>query len=465
MGKYAKKGGVRGPVVTPLEEIVPVNIKVVGRPEWLRDRFTEDAILPHEKIVIYDHKDLTPVFATLIEMKFRGVDTETTGPVIVGDKYFSMNPINDGTEIVLLQIGNEEVTFLIDPDLLSEFKSLLESLDHVHILHNAIYDFKWLLVKKGIHMARMYCSMLAEQLLTSGLMGMKVSLEDTVRRYDPYRLISKAVRSLFIHFTGQMNRKMVYYAGRDIPLLFPVYWGQKARIKKYKGMAVCAQDEFETIPCTAEMEGVFRPGERPGGVSLDRIIIQQIIDYTIDREHETGGRILQIFDSKMKENGSATELLFADMGHSFDLGSNAAKLNALRELDIDLDDIKRDTLKELASQGNFDNETREMLLLMGEFSNIQKMKTTYGQNMLDKINKKTDKWQPVFFQLGSGEMEGRKSGSKDTIATGRMSSDAQQFPKPGVKYAPVKREAERNTVIAHFAEQLAAIGVQQEVYA
>lgn len=464
MTRTRKSGANRGPVVTPLEEIVPVNFKVVGRPEWFRDRFTEDAVLPHEKIVIYDPKDLLPVFSVLIEMKLRGVDTETTGPYIPGDKYFAMNPINKDTEIVLLQIGNEEMTFLVDPDLIEEFKAILESLEHLHILHNAIYDFKWILVKKGIHMARMYCSMLAEQLLKSGLLGMKVSLEDTVRRYDPYRLINKAVRSLFIHFTGQMNRKMVYYAARDIPLLFPVYRGQLADLRRLK-METCARDEFECIPCTAEMEGVFRPGERPGGVDLDRQVVEQIIEYTCDREQEVSKRILEIFDSKMKEQGNATEMLFADMGHSFNLGSNAAKLAALRELDLDLDDIKRDTLKEMASSGDLDDEMREMLLLMGEFSNIQKMKTTYGQNMLDKINQYTHKWHPVFHQLGSGEMEGRKSGSKDTIATGRMSSDAQQFPKPSEKYALVKKESEKQLVMTHFAEKLAEIGVQQEVYA
>jgi hypothetical protein len=464
MARNRKLGSSRGPIVTPLEEHVPVNIKVVGRPEWFRDRFTEDAVLPHEKIVVYDRKDLLPVFAALIEMKFRGVDTETTGPYKSGDKYFSMNPINEGTEIVLLQIGNEDITFLVDPALLDEFKPLLESLDHVHILHNALYDFKWLLVKKGIHMARMFCSMLAEQLLTSGLMGMKVSLEDTVRRYDPYRLINKAVRSLFIHFTGRMNRKMVYYAGRDIPLLFPVYRGQRERLQRLQ-MITVAQDEFEAVPCTAEMEGVFRPGERVGGVDLDTTVIQQIIDYTVDREQETGNRILQIFDSKMKEKGNATEMLFADMGHSFDLGSNAAKLRALHDIDIDLDDIKRDTLKEMAHSGDLDDDTRELLLLMGEYSNIQKMLTTYGQNMLDKINPYTHKWHPVFHQLGSGEMEGRKSGGKDTIATGRMTSDAQQFPKPAEKFALVKKPAEQYLVMDHFAAELAKLGVQQEVYA
>jgi hypothetical protein len=65
--------------------------------------------------------------------------------------------------------------------------------------------------------------------------------------------------------------------------------------------------------------------------------------------------------------------------------------------------------------------------------------------------------------LGSGEEEGRKSGGEDksTIATGRFSSDAQQFPKPKELFAPVRKPDEINHVMAVFADKIAAMKAEQ----
>jgi hypothetical protein len=83
--------------------------------------------------------------------------------------------------------------------------------------------------------------------------------------------------------------------------------------------------------------------------------------------------------------------------------------------------------------------------------------------MVDKINQHTGKWHPRFKQLGSGEEEGRKSGGEDkaTIATGRFSSDAQQFPKPKELYAPVRRPEEIEHVMSAFGAQIAAMRAER----
>jgi hypothetical protein len=82
---------------------------------------------------------------------------------------------------------------------------------------------------------------------------------------------------------------------------------------------------------------------------------------------------------------------------------------------------------------------------------------------VDKINPNPTRWHPRFKQLGSGEEEGRKSGGEDksTIATGRFSSDAQQFPKPKELFAPVRKPDEINHVMAVFADKIAAMKAEQ----
>ena len=412
----------------------------------------------------------------LLSRRVLGVDTETTGPYMAGDKRYSLSPWNPGTRMVLAQIGTEDMTYLLEPDLVPEFKDILESESILHLLHNASYDFKWMLIKYGIHITRMYCSMLAEQLLTAGIPAMRVTLGDSVRRRPPYWLISKAIRDLFTHLDhvdgcpdclgGQkkLTAKMGYYAARDIPLLFPLFREEVILLKKWK-MQLCAQDEFDVIPAVCEME--------IGGVCLDQPTLKQIIDYWIRREKQVSDKILKLYDSEIKKKGKTSDFLFPEMAEALNLKSNTAKLEALRNLDLDLENIKRDALKNIGKgfierkvghntvkiSVDFTPEQRELAKLLAEYSNIVKMTSTYGQNMLDKINKSTGLWHPGFFQMGSGEMEGRKSNGEggDTTATGRMSGDAQQFPKPETRYEALFDPDEIERVKKQFANQIAAV--------
>jgi hypothetical protein len=461
--RMPKAGRGRGPVVTPLEHHVPVNWTVVGTPQWLDEGWEDGALDGVEVVTVTDESALVPVLTHLESMRILGVDTETAGPYIAGDKGYSMNPLNPEPRLVLLQLGNQAQSYLVDPALVSAFKPLLESDQVLHVGHNLIYDFKWLLVKCGIHMQRLYCSMLAEQLLTAGLMGVRVNLADSVRRRAPYWIINKAVRNAFIHLDHhlgcpdcdggthrRLTREMGYYAARDITLLFPLLREQMMELKHWQLNRV-AQVEFDIIAATAEME--------IEGVDLSLTVMRQIIEYWTQREKDLAEEFFAIFNEERKKTGKAPESLVAGLDAVFNLKSNAAKLAALRELDIDLDNLKRDTLKEASKDKDITPAQRRLLLISAEISNVFKMTTTYGKNMVDKISAVTGRWHPRFKQLGSGEEEGRRSGSEDksTIATGRFSSDAQQFPKPKELFVPVKAAKEVAHVTTHFATEIAAI--------
>lgn len=446
----AKRRRASAIVSTPLEDHVPVNWLVVGTREWLEGAWYPGALEESQKVVVSTSGDLADVKAFLDSRPKIGVDTETTGPVIKGDKNYSMNPINPDTRMVLLQMGDERTVFLIEPKLAVEFRYWLESDRFLKLLHNAIYDFKWLLVKHGIHLNRIYCSMLAEQALSAGLYSWKVGLADTVRRYPPHFMINKSVRDEFIlldHEGKKLTRKAGYYSARDIVLLFPVMREQVVKIKQHKLQATL-QDEFDVIYPTAEME--------IEGLNLSLPIMRQIIEYWNQREIDLSEEIFTLMGQEMAHKGNITDKLIPEISEIFNLQSNAAKLKALRAIDIDLDNIKRDSLKDASKDESFSPRQRLIAKQLAEFSSVTKMKTTYGANMVEKINPHTHRWHPRIRQLGSGEEEGR-SEDKSTIATGRFSSDAQQFPKTKELFAPVLNAEEIKHVMAQYGDVIAAL--------
>jgi DNA polymerase I-like protein with 3'-5' exonuclease and polymerase domains len=437
---------------TPLQDSVPVTYKVVGTPAWLKGAWEEGALASDRIVVAQGSDPVAELRDFLWELRMFGFDTETSGPYKAGYKRYSMTPWNEGTKMALAQMGTENLVYLVEPDLLSEIKDIMESDEILKAGHNLGYDFKWTLVKYKIHLVRMYCSMLAEQLLTAGLPAMKVGLADSVRRREPFWLINKAVRDHFIHLghdhgcpecvsglNKKMTAEMAYYAGKDIVLLFPLFREQIKLLKHWK-MEGVASDEFEAIPAVCEME--------IKGVNLAVPMIKQIIAYWLRRDREVGADILKIYDTEIKKKGLASELLFPEMDVVFNLKSNAAKLKALREMDINLEDIKRDSLKLVAKNEKIPEAQRKIAKLMAEYSNIVKRTSTYGQNMLDRINEFTKLWHPEFHQMGSGEMENRRSDSGDTTATGRMSSDAQQFPRPQQLFDVVSVDSEEFQLVS-----------------
>lgn len=435
-----------------VEDVIEVNFTLIGSQHWFDTAFEPGAVFDDERIVISDDaqlKDaqLKPIVAQARSMKVIGVDTETTGDYKVGDKGFTMNPNNKGTRIVLLQLGDEDQVWLIEPALIEHFREVLESDDQLKLAHNWEYDFKWLLVKNHIHPRRLYCTMLAEQLLTAGRLGYKVGLADCARRYKPHNLVSKAVRSKFADLgDGKMTREMVEYAVQDIPLLFPVYQGQFVQLGHHDLTRVAAL-EFDNIPVAAEMEAT--------GFCFDREKLSLLIRYWNEREQSMKRKILEEYTERRSQLGLSPSIIPGWI-HVFNLKSNKEKLEALKSIGVveeSCKDVKRATLKAA------DDPIAEM---MAEYSNILKMTSTYGKNMLDKINPDTDRCYPRFAQMGFGSADGDGRDNKETIATGRWAGDAQQYPrKSDGQYADPFSEEERVAIMAKFADLIANLKAKQ----
>jgi hypothetical protein len=150
-------------------------------------------------------------------------------------------------------------------------------------------------------------------------------------------------------------------------------------------------------------------------------------------------RILELFELEKKDHKDDKNNLIPELSGIINLNSNVDKLRALKEIDIDLDNIQRSSLKDLAGDKNFTAQQRELARELAEYTRITKMTSTYGKNMVNKINTTTNRWHPRFHQLGSGEGASRSGSVEDssTVATGRFSSDAQQLPKIQELFTPV----------------------------
>lgn len=405
-----RKGQTIEIVSTPLEEFIPIKYVVVGKSEWI-DRYFEPEALEGIRVVrVGQSSDMHRVKEWLDKHNRHSIDTETTGE----DKRSGLDPWRAGSKLLMLQIGNEDLVFVIDPDLIPELKEYLEGPQYIHVFQNGIFDWKYIFSKYKVHINNFYDTMLAEQLLTSGR-TVPVNLAAIARRRPPYRIITKAVRKQFVEFKGKFTKEMVYYAVRDVVLLPPIMDDQLIQLKKLD-MEVVANDEFNLIPVTGSME--------LGGVPFSEKTLRLALLYWQHRQDELEKEILKIYDTRISSKGSHMGFLLPDMKFEFDVNSPTQKLEALRELGFEIDDVKRDTL---------DTIDDPIADLLGKYSEALKINSTYGENLIQRVNPDTHRLQVEFNQLGHGDIES-KAGKATTIATGRYSSDFQQLPKAMNRY-------------------------------
>lgn len=429
------------PVVTVLEDRPPVNYTVVGRRPWLEGCFPGNALSGGGLIRVEDPSHLREVHDDLGRWPVHGVDSETHG----GPGKKGLDAWRKDSKIVLFQIGTEEKVYLLEPDLIPEFRAELESDAHLHLLQNGIYDFKFILAKYRIHLVRMFCTMLTEQLLTAGLSGKKVGLEDIGRRYPPYQLMSKAARELFINFQGTFNLEMLYYAGHDVWSLFPIYRAQLEQIKAKQQRTVCGI-EFDAMPCTAEME--------LGGVWWHTGKHELALTYFRRRQNEIE-EFLQAECRKLASHKDPNLKLFPGFETLANLQSNDLKMELLESWGFDVENIQQSTLEEI-------NDSRVKIL--AEYANVMKIVSTYGDNIQEKIDPETGLWHPQYNQMGAGDSEDRMGhSSKATIATGRMCGNAQQFPRPLKIFDPIVNVDEISRLENKYADRLQTLRALQKL--
>ena len=137
-----------------------------------------------------------------------GCDTETSSLSARNGKIFSVQ-FSDGDFNVLVPTS-EGVS-------LGKLAAILENREIVKIFHNAKFDLEFLRAS-GYQTNNVYCSMIAEKVLTKGA-GQSVSLAETLYRYFAVDL-DKSQRAKFNrNWNGIWTDELVHYALSDVVYL------------------------------------------------------------------------------------------------------------------------------------------------------------------------------------------------------------------------------------------------------
>jgi DNA polymerase I len=321
-----------------------------------------------------------------------GVDTETTG----------LDPHT--SELLLLQIGNERMNYVIDMtrdhaltqknrehSIWIRIIQLFVDPSRTKIAANWAFDWKILKAFFGCEVQNLFDVLLAERILTAGKAfgeDRYPSLKTTAPKYTQYTRddMDKEIRKGF--YSGyrleEFSQDQLEYSARDIDVLLPMFYGQIAALAA-GGMTAVAELEFKVAQVTASMEFV--------GVNLDvetwRVAIQEINVERVEKRRKVERAFKEARLEKQKS-------LFDDFC-TISIDSPKQLLEALKGLGIPAEDTTgKEAIEKLARE-----HPHFVLETLLEYRAQQKLMTSYGPSLIAKINPVTGRIHGQFFQIGA----------------------------------------------------------------
>jgi len=346
-------------------------------------------------------------------------DTETTG----------LDPYTN--TLTLLQLYFDDTSYIVDCSKFNraQLQVLAERLIRTKdegpiVAHNMTFDWQQVYHHLGVAMPRVYCTMIAEQVLKAGISDYGFSLADVTYRRIGVEL-DKTVRDKFI--SGEkLSEDMLVYASRDTEVLKEIYSQQLKEIKQEKQERVI-ELECGNIPITARMEY--------NGICVDRERMESAIppiNNLIDRS-------FQAIQNTVIRNGLADGILFCRDGIiAVNPNSQPQMLSIVNGMGIDVETLDKKDLTswdgnwalsnkdkvvdDMFIEDEFNEGDEELhlgyahpfLKLYSVFKAANKIRGTYLLGILEKINPVTGKIHPRFSQCGA-------------VATGRRSSSNPNF--------------------------------------
>lgn len=321
------------------------------------------------------------------KMPLVGTDTETTG----------LDPHT--AELLLWQFSNGQNNVVIDcttdnsisrRDTTSPVYRLVSDIctskDVLKIGHNIGYDFKIILSNMGFKIRNMYDTMIAEKIKGAGRdfptngyqsLGVVAPKYTKLTEKDMNKALRKGFYSGYVR-TGFSEEQLVYSA-RDVHVLHPIYWGQLFALQQDNLIPV-SQLEFDIIPAVAMMEY--------SGVNLDLTHWRALLLETENRLSE----LRKIINSFLKPLEKQKAIFDDFCGISVD--SPAQLGPALRNLGIDVESTGSDILEKISG-------SHPIIEPLIEYRELKKFFTSYGENVLSKINPVTGRIHGSFKQCST----------------------------------------------------------------
>lgn len=305
------------------------------------------------------------------------LDTETTG----------LDPFD--SKLLLYQIATTDMCYIlnctkVDP---SVWNPILEDEGITKLAQFAQFDYKMLKVKTGSSMRPMFCTMIAERLITVGKQR-KTSLKYIANKYLGIDL-NKEIRSNFVNkYKTRFSKEELVYAANDALILHEIYNHQIDALQR-DGLVGVALLEFKTIVPIAEME--------LAGCLIDqdrwRSLLPEVIKKRDRIEDEIQAILLPACDQRTVFGKS-----------TINLNSPKQLLYYLNRIGVKLDATDVDTLKQSNTL-----VTKKLL----QWRSWNTVMTKYGEKFLEKIRKDTGRIHANFNQVRADT--GRSSSSEPNL--------------------------------------------------
>lgn len=159
-------------------------------------------------LTVRNNDDIEHAFEMLSKAEILGCDTETSSLSARNGKIFSVQ-FSDGNFNVLVPMSQGVA--------LGKLEGILSNPNIVKIFHNARFDLDFLR-ENGFQTKNVFCTMIAEKVLTKGA-NQSVSLAETLYRYFAVDL-EKSHRSKFNRYwNGIWTQDLIDYALADVVYL------------------------------------------------------------------------------------------------------------------------------------------------------------------------------------------------------------------------------------------------------
>ena len=323
--------------------------------------------------VITTNEDLLKVLPEIERAPIVGLDTE-------GSK---LDPLT--TKLLLLQIATKDKSYVFDCSKvdISQLKTVLEAQRPLKIIQNAKFDYSILKVQAGLTLGNLFDTMLAERIITCGI-SREMSLKTLAEKYLGMK-IDKTIREDFYQpgspvLKGVFTQKQLEYAARDAWILIKIFEKQYKQITE-EDLINTAKLEFAVVPAVAEME-------LKGSLIDTKKWRSHIADLGKKRDlikKEIQGDIRHLSTYAQVD-------LFGNESDTVNLDSPLQLLQVFKKLGEELPNTAEITLKKT-------NHPLAKKIL--EYRAYEKMITSFGETILEKINPVDGRLHPDFLQLGA----------------------------------------------------------------
>lgn len=333
-----------------------------------------------------------------------GFDTETRG----FDPYTK--------ELLSMQLGDGEKQYVIDclsinPKL---YKDILERKEL--IMHNAKFDLRFLYYQ-GIVPTKVFDTFLIERILTTGIDTVRRSLDAVTYKYCKVEL-DKSIRGN-IHREG-LTTRVIKYAADDVKYLHQIKRKQEVTLEEKQLHKTASLDnQFVLVLAYIEHCGMYlnptdwqkKCDDDLKDLNAVKITLDEFILNNIDKYPQYVDNQLDLFSEgiKCKINWASSKQVIPFM--------QSLGVDTLTK-DKDTGLMKHSVDKKVLNQ---QKKKHSIIATYIEYTEHQKVVSTYGENWFGYINSVTGRIHSNYTQI---------------MNTGRLSSGQKGFPKKGIPQQP-----------------------------